>query len=289
MKLTFRIFLVFSIAIIFGSCNAKKKEIKLVEEVPKLTEFNWKKDLLLLNYDCKTDVDDLHSVAAAASLIRIPQFSGLKYHAVAGSYGTQDGKYVPANSLFELSFNKNWSDAHKNVNQALNEVFTKAKQVLKNGGHIWIAEAGQSDFSSSLVLKIKERMKDIDTQNRIHIVQHSDWNEKVTSSESLAFAKANSNYVKIPDGNTLNNGTPGFNTSNQIDYKSILENTEVIEIWNQATSIADNFNGVDGRYLNKSIKAGGLDFSDFCEVHHILKLEKIENCVDYFNFIQSQN
>jgi hypothetical protein len=48
-------------------------------------EFNLKKDLLLAQYDCKTDVDDLHSVAAFATILANPEFSGINYHAVAGT------------------------------------------------------------------------------------------------------------------------------------------------------------------------------------------------------------
>ncbi|MEM6718072.1 MAG: hypothetical protein AAF611_02030 [Bacteroidota bacterium] len=281
-------FVIFLFIIFTSSCNSKKEK-NAVKEPSENIEFNSKSDLLLLNYDCKTDVDDLHSVAAAGSLIRIPQFSKLNYHAVAGSYGVQDGKYVPANSLFNLAFHNFWSDAHTDFDKALNEVFEKAHKVLKNGGNIWIAEAGQSDFSFSLISKIQYNLKQIDTKKRIHIVQHSDWNEETTTSENLTFVKQHSNYQKIPDGNILDNGTPGFNTSNHIDYRNILDRKDIIAIWDLAVSLADRYNGAENRYLNKSIKAGGMDFSDFSEVYYILKLKKIQNCLDYFKFIKNQN
>ena len=38
------------------------------------TNFNIEKDLLLVQYDCKTDVDDLHSVAAFITLMSDPDF-----------------------------------------------------------------------------------------------------------------------------------------------------------------------------------------------------------------------
>ncbi len=289
MKKAIRIvFMIFLLAT-FGSCNSNKKVNNKTSQVSSDVKFNSKKDFLLLNYDCKTDVDDLHSVAAAASLVRLSKFSKLNYHAVAGSYGVQGGKYVPANTLFELAFGDLWSDAHSDVDKALNEVFIKVEKVLNKGGNIWIADAGQSDFSASLVSKIQKDMKQIDTKNRIHIVQHSNWNEKVTGKENLAFVKTQSHYHKIPDGNALNNGTPGFNNSNQIDYKKIVEDAAIIAIWDLAVSLANTYNGAENRYLNKSIKAGGMDFSDFCEVHYILQLKNIDNGFDYFNFLKKYN
>ena len=239
-----------------------------------------------MNYDCKTDVDDLHSVAAAASLLRIPQYSELNYHAVAGSYGVQGGKYVPANALFNLAFRDAWSDAYMDVGKALHDVFLSARTILSEGGDIWIAEAGQSDFSASLVMKIQTDLAHVDTKKRIHIVQHSNWNEEQTTGEKLTFIKEHTQYQKIPDGNALNNGTPGFNTSDQIDHRSILDHDEIIAIWDLATTLADSYNGVDGRYLNKSINAGGTDFSDFSEAHHILQLEEMSNSLDYFRFLE---
>ena len=114
-------------------------------------DFNIKSDLLLAHYDCKTDVDDLHSVAAFATLIRQPEYKELKYHAVAGAYGIQGGLYVPPNDLMELSFGDNWTDAHLNFENALQDLVEIAKSTISSGGDIWIAEAGQSDFSAALV------------------------------------------------------------------------------------------------------------------------------------------
>ena len=65
----------------------------------KAGRFNLEKDLLLAQFDCKTDVDDLHSVAALVTLLSDSQFSSIRYHAVAGTYGIQNGLYVPPNDL----------------------------------------------------------------------------------------------------------------------------------------------------------------------------------------------
>jgi hypothetical protein len=51
--------------------------------------FNIEKDLLLVHFDCKTDVDDLQTAAALATLVADIKYSRINYHAVAGTYGIQ--------------------------------------------------------------------------------------------------------------------------------------------------------------------------------------------------------
>lgn len=269
------------------SCNRYTNPSHIENDFGK---FKIKSDLLLLHYDCKTDVDDLHSIAAFASLIRIPKFSTLKYHAVAGSYGIQEGRYVPPNELFEKAFNHKWSDAHSDFEKALDEVFEKVLEVLeKNQGDIWIAEAGQSDFSSHLITKIKERKSDLNTKQRIHIVQHSNWNEEMTKKENLDYVKLNSDYHKIADGNSAQNGTPCYNSKDKLDWRVYLKDNEFKKLWILATTLADKYNGKEGRYNNTCINSGGLDFSDFCEVQWIFNIKNIDSCADYLKFIQDNN
>ncbi|WP_076420548.1 hypothetical protein [Colwellia sp. UCD-KL20] len=60
-------------------------------------------------------------------------------------------------------------------------------------GRIWIAEAGQSDFTQELIKALTEyRIKY--TKDQILVVQHTTWNEKETSVDSLAFVKAHTTY-----------------------------------------------------------------------------------------------
>ena len=116
--------------------------------------FNIEKDFLLVQYDCKTDVDDLHTIAAFFTLMSDPNFSKINYHAVAGTYGIQSGLYVPPNPLLELAFKDNWTDAHNNTQTAVEQVKSKITATLLNKGDVWIAEAGQSDFTAELIKSI---------------------------------------------------------------------------------------------------------------------------------------
>ena len=223
------------------------------------------RDLYLPQFDSKTDVDDLHSIAAVATLVRDPRFSSVDYHAVAGAYGIQEGLYVPSPELFERSFGDNWSDAHNNREQALAHVVGLVAVTLGKGGHVWVTEAGQSDFTAHWLARIQERFPEINTKERIHVVQHSDWNESVTDPRKLEFVKANAQYNKIADGNAEGNSTPGFNSPSGHLWEEVLAAGKTSEIWRIARDLANQYNGSEGRYLNESIAAGGMDFSDTAE------------------------
>jgi hypothetical protein len=244
--------------------------------------FNVQKDLLLAQFDCKTDVDDLHSAAALVTLLSNPKYSKIKFHAVAGTYGIQEGLYVPPNDLFKLAFGNNWTDAHENVESAIKQVQVIAESTLTNGGDIWIAEAGQSDFSALLVRSIQAHLPQVKTVQRIHVVQHSDWNEEVTSPASLQFVKQNTDYHKIADGNVVGNGTPGFRDPDYTGWKNHIRNPRLIEIWQRAVDLGVKYNGKDGRYNNAAVTAGGLDFSDLSETCWILGQEDIKDAEHFF-------
>lgn len=244
--------------------------------------FDIQKDLLLLNYDCKTDVDDLHTIAGFVTMANNVKYTNINYYAVAGTYGIQKGLYVPANELFALAFKDKWSDAHKNESKALEEVTKKVKEILYKGGNVFIAEAGQSDFSAKLVQKIKKNLKDIDTKKRFKIVQHSNWNEKKTTPELLAYVKETTNYEKIEDGNDVGNGTPGFRSAGFKDWQEQIKDPKLNKVWTLAKKIADEYNGKEGRYLNKAMHAGGLDFSDLSEVCWILGEREIIDSKAFF-------
>ncbi len=245
--------------------------------------FNTEKDLLLVQFDCKTDVDDLHTVAAFRTLVSHQSYSKLNYHAVAGTYGTQGGLYVPPNDLFQLAFGDNWTDAHNNIKGAVEKVKSLVIKTLVQGGDLWIADAGQSDFSAELVNAIQKDLPKIESSKRIHVVQHAEWNEEVTTPEKLDFVKQNTDYVKIPDGNGIGNGTPGFRDPEFTNWDDKITDPELTEIWQLADDLANKYNGKEGRYNNEAILAGGLDFSDLSEVCWILGLQDIKDVEQFFN------
>ncbi len=267
------------IAIILWSCRSNDLDNGALQA----GSFNIEKDFLLVQYDCKTDVDDLHTIAAFFTLMSDPNFSKINYHAVAGTYGIQGGLYVPPNPLLELAFKDNWTNAHNNTQTAVEQVRSKITATLLNKGDVWIAEAGQSDFTAELIKSIQTNLPEINTSENIHVVQHSDWNEKSTSPEDLEFVKKNTDYHKIPDGNVVGNGTPGFLTAEYTQWKDKITNPQLIEVWELAIEISNEYNGKDGRYNNKAISQGGMDFSDLSEVCWILGINDIKDTAEFFN------
>lgn len=254
-----------------------------------LGKFQVESDLFLAQFDGKTDVDDIHSVAAITTMLADPRFSEVRHHAVAGAYGTQGGLYVPANELFEASFRENWSDAHADFDQALSEVTALVIKTLEADGDIWIAEAGQSDFTAALIKNVKAELPEISTKRRVHVVQHSEWNESVTTPEYLHYVKGNSSYHKIPDGNAGGNGSPGFRTSEPVEWRSHIREPDLVAIWELAMQIADTYNGKDGRYTNTAIANGGFDFSDVSETCWIFGFGKLTNVEEFFEEFTSSN
>lgn len=247
-----------------------------------LGKFHPAKDLFLAHFDCKTDVDDLHSVAAVATILADPRFDNVKYHAVAGAYGTQVGLYVPANELFAMAFGRHWSDAHTDYSNALAEVTEIATNTLQRGGDIWIAEAGQSDFSADLARRIQSDLPLIDTAERIHLVQHSDWNEEVTTPDKLHFVKKMTDYHKIADGNVVGNGTPGFRCETMPEWRRYITDPHLVKVWQLALDLAQKYNGAQQRYHNAAIASGGLDFSDVAESCWIFGFANLSDATAFF-------
>ncbi len=245
-------------------------------------QFDIARDLFIAQFDSKTDVDDLHSVAGVATMLRSPELEGVRYHAVAGAYGIQDGLYVPSPELFEMAFGDHWSDAHGERARALDTVSGLVIETLQNGGSVWVADAGQSDFTADwLERTIEAGLADV-ARHRVHVVQHSDWNESVTAPEKLAYVKANATYHRIPDGNAVGNGTPGFNSPDGRLWNVALADPETGELWRMARERANEYNGVDERYLNVSIAAGGMDFSDVAETCWIFGFKDIAETNEFF-------
>lgn len=266
-----------------ASTSQTHSSLQTTQATTQLGQFNTAKDLYLAQFDSKTDVDDIHAIAGVATVLSDKRFAKVRYHAVAGAYGVQGGLYVPANELFDAAFGKNWSDAHANFNQALSEVSQLVSDTLLKGGDIWIAEAGQSDFSAALIKNIKKRLPNINTSKRIHIVQHSTWNEENAAPAKLRYVKQHSDYHKIADGNATGNGTPGLRTEHPVNLKKVIKQNNLKALWSTALDIANQYNGKDERYHNGAIAKGGLDFSDVVETCWIFGFNHLENVDDFFN------
>lgn len=247
-----------------------------------LGRFDIAKDMLLANFDGKPDADDIHSVAGLGTMLLDPRFNNVKVHAVAGAYGKQGGQFIPAGRLFNMAFDSSrWSDAHNNYNNALNQTAAKVIDTLRNGGDVWVQEAGQSDFTADIVRRVKQQLPNVNTRTRIHVVQHSQWNEDQTRTAALNYVKQNTQYNKIDDGNGGGNSTPGFHTHNGSQWNRAVSDPEAGALWREARKVANDSLGKTG-YDNPAIKAGGFDFSDVVEDTWIFGFNGIRNGINGF-------
>lgn len=244
--------------------------------------FDPEHDLFLAQFDLKTDVDDVHSIAAVANMLADPRFAGVKHHTVAGAYGRQEGEYVPANELIKACYGDNWSDAHADFEGAAKEVSQLVQETLQHGGAVWIADAGQSDFSAAVIRKVIEAIDEGVVKRRVHVVQHSDWNEDKARPKNLAYVKEHATYHRIADGNQVGNGTPGFKTTGPIDWRQHVSDPQRVSHWELAIKTASEYNGEAGRYDNPAVAGGGFDFSDASEACWIFGFEHLVDAEEFF-------
>lgn len=269
----------FLLVLIFTSCLASADEM----QIPLFDKSN---DLLLLNFDLKTDVDDVHTIAASDLVFSHPSFSNINVLAITGTYGVQSGLYVPADELMDKVFNDKWTDAHMYLADSIKLTIEKMHDVLSTGGKVWIAEAGQSDYTAIVMRTYLSRFGSL-PHSSIIVVQHSEWNEENTSADALQFVKENATYIKIPDGNITDNGSPGFNDPS-FNAKNLEKIKRTSTVWSLASSISSQYNGINGRYLNETIDKGGVDFSDLVEISWILGLDTLDNTQNFFkNFLDN--
>lgn len=237
--------------------------------------FDPSRDLLVANYDSKPDVDDLQAVAALGTILRDPRFACVDYIATHGAYGTQTGKFLPAAKLFDLAFGNQWVDAHADRELAVSRLVGRVTAALSQGGTIWVTEAGQSDVTAAVLRRVPEAAR-----SQVHVIQHSDWNESVTSAEALAFVKAEAQYHKIADGNFPDNGTPAFNTNDGSAWPRLTGHPTHGAAWTEARRLSLRHNPV-AEYVNPAVEAGGLDFSDTVEAAWLFGFEDMAGVDDF--------
>ena len=242
--------------------------------------FDKKSDLLLANFDLKPDEDDIMAAAALGCMLKHADLEGVNYYAVAGAYGTQDKFeyiHIATPDYFTLLFGaekKKWTDAHTDWDASVKRVEGQVRKVLKRGGQVFVQEAGQSDFLHDVLQAVIAKGIALSAiKENVIVVQHSKWNENQSTDSKLEWVKSNTTYQKIDDGNTGDNGTPGYRTFEKewlIQAKSVDNtNVETREIWTMADAICKEW---ESSWTNKWIARGGLDFSDAVEVWQIFSI-----------------
>lgn len=246
--------------------------------------FDYSKDILIAQFDGRPDADDIHSQAALGSMLLHPDFNNLDFFVVMGAYGKQTQTEIWDSRLmltriFGLEGGGLWTDAIRQgglerYNISLDRVISKVTTILQNGGHVWVPEAGQSDFTADWVRKLISQNNGINEsiiKNQVHVVQHSTWNEDNTTGADLTYVKAKTDYIKISDGNGSGNGTPGYKDTNQTFLSDAVSsgnpNLGSSEIWKMADALIGTWTS-----SYSVISNGGVDFSDVSETWWILDL-----------------
>jgi len=113
-----------------------------------------------------------HATVSALAVVRA---HGIQPHVVSGAYGVgnRDGYQPAAEQVMQQTWGNAWVNAHGNWQSAVNATTSRWLNTLLNGGDIWVAEGGQSDFTSDVIRSIQNTNPGINTGNRIHVVQHS--------------------------------------------------------------------------------------------------------------------
>lgn len=219
--------------------------------------YNQSRDLIALHFDFAPDPDDAH--AAAAGRVVQDQL-GFAVQVVAGTYGVWSADRYDSGSVSVMNamWGGNWLNAHSSRNSSVDQAVNRWVGTLAGGGDVWVAEGGPSDFTAAVVEKINQQFPEFNTRNRIHVVQHSVWNEDHSLASRLDYVRSNTQYIKIEDGNEPNS-TADFRESSQF-FVSQATSGRYASVWNAAFA-----------YLSPNEK---LDFSDAVELLHILGINR---------------
>lgn len=168
-------------------------------------------DLLSLHYDHAPDKDDGQSAAADRTVLEHRYgVAWIRQHVVtvSGAYGENGKHFNPdSDAVMDAAWNDagGWLAGHDERDSTVAALVKRWAATLQAGGHVWVKEGGQSDISAAVVQKLKELLPEVDMTARIHIVQHSDWNEDQTTDSALAYVRENTNYIRIRDANSYLN------------------------------------------------------------------------------------
>ncbi len=225
--------------------------------------FNPRTDLISLHYDHAPDLDDGQSAAADRTMLEsLFGREWLPSHvvAVSGAYGKNAAQFVPASDrVMDAAWGNagGWLAGHADRQHAIDALVDRWTRTLKAGGDVWVKEGGQSDITAAAVAKIESTLKGVDPRRRVHVVQHSDWNEDQTTPEALRYTREHTDYIRIRDANTylnLKGGNAAFVTA-------ATSHPSFGKMWRAAFA-----------YYDPTVR---LDFSDTGELMHILGLGEL--------------
>lgn len=200
----------------FGPAAAAIAEVDAkANETEEVGLIDAEKDLISLHYDHAPDKDDGQSAAADRMILEsMFGLAWVKAHALAvsGAYGKNAGRFNDkSDAVMDACWNAagGWVDAHADREAAMEKLAARWAKTLEAGGDIWVKEGGQSDLTADVVRRLAGSMEDLETTERIHVVQHSNWNENATTDADLDYVKKHTDYIRIKDANRYLNRRGG--------------------------------------------------------------------------------
>ena len=226
-------------------------------------KFNSEKDVISLHYDHAPDRDDGHSAAADRTLLESvfgKEWMAKNVVAVSGAYGNNKHLFDhKSDAVMDAVWNERggWIAADRDWDSAVNSIYKRWQATLTKGGDVYVKEGGQSDVTAAVVERLKQEHPEILTRQRIHVVQHSDWNEKHTTPNALEYVKTHTHYIRIADANRYLNVKGGD--------AAFVKSATAHPLFGHGWRAAFDY------YAPETI----LDFSDTGELLHILGLGEI--------------
>ncbi|MEE9335912.1 MAG: hypothetical protein V3U65_17610 [Granulosicoccaceae bacterium] len=225
-------------------------------------------DLVALHYDNCPDRDDGHALAAGKAVV---VRSGLqKVLVVNGTCGDsiRNSYQRGSENVVRAVWGNQWLDSFNDLNASIQTSAQRWAGVLANGGNVWVAEGGPSDFTARVLRRIASQFPTLNLK-KVHVVQHAagtQFNEAQSIPSNIAFIKREADYVAIPNGNVGGNGSANFKKLSSF-FVSTARQSEFSNEWNAA------FN-----YLSPNRR---LDFSDTVELLYLIG-DKSTQSVDDF-------
>ncbi len=272
--------LIFS-ALLFGATLFAK-----ASTTPERPYFNNKTDLLLAQFDSKPDPDDIHAQAALGCMMIHPDLKGVNIFAVSGAIGEQKGLFLDSKELFNLVFGKRWTAANENWDKAVADIVNVVLPVLQKGGKVWVQEAGQSDITADWVKAVLKSIPASKVKSDVIVVQHSNWNEKESNDDDLAYVMKMTNYFGLDDGNALpteawgDRGpytTPAYRGKDPkwIKLAKKSPNKRARKMWTLADNIISSYFPDGFKHKWSYLYYGGVDYSDCCENWWIFNIGEV--------------
>jgi len=217
-------------------------------------------DALYLHYDCAPDPDDIHAIAAGRILTRS---LGVEPNVVVGAHGYQLGGQFRNGciTMANQAYGNDYLQVQNNFGLAQG-VAQEWDTVIRNGGTVYVAEGGPSDFTFEVLQRMNQ------SPSNVTVVQHSTYNETHTRDSSLNFVRNNTNYIRIADGN-VGNTTAALRQEWTTSLRNLVRGSDPLFV-----TATDLFNV-------------RIDFSDTVEVLHIygINTTQVSTVTDFIQFV----